>query len=153
MPELPEVELMCRNVHRWTKGKTIVATEGIENASQILHKNIRKCFRRGKYCILSIDSFFVVIHFRMTGKAVLLKEKRRFLRKKIMLDDGTNIGILDQRKFSTLDILSAKEFEQRFTNLGEEVWPMHRNGQWYQSRLAHRRSTLKALLLRQDILA
>ena len=153
MPELPEVELMCRNVRRWTTGKTIVATEGIENASQILHKNIRTCFRRGKYCVLSIGALFVVIHFRMTGKVVLLHEERKFLRKKLILNDGTEIGILDQRKFSTFEIMSSAELDNRFTGLGEEVWPVHRSAQWYHSKFAHRRSVLKALFLRQDIVA
>ena len=83
MPELPEVEFMCRNLERWTKGKSIVATEGIDNASHILQKNIRSCFRRGKYCILSVGDFFIVIHFRMTGKVVLLRGERKFLRKKL----------------------------------------------------------------------
>ena len=153
MPELPEVELMCRNLTRWTQGKTIVATEGIENETLILHKNIRTCFRRGKYCILPIGSFFVVIHFRMTGKVVLLKENRRFLRRKIRLHDGMEIGILDQRKFSTFEILNEEEFSQRFTILGAEVWPIHRSGQWFQERMGKSRSTLKNLFLRQDIIA
>ena len=153
MPELPEVEFMSRNLECWTKGKSIVATEGIDNASYILQKNISSCFRRGKYCILSVGDFFIVIHFRMTGKVVLLRGERKFLRKKLILDDGMEIGILDQRKFSTFEVLTSQEYNNRFINLGEEVWPIHRDAAWYRERLSNRRSTIKSLFLRQDIIA
>lgn len=153
MPELPEVELMCRRLAQWTKGKNIVRIEGVDNADVLLHKNIRKCFRRGKYCILLIGEMCAVIHFRMTGKVVLLDRERRFLRRKLILDDGTQIGIIDQRRFSTFEIFCGDEYAEKFSSLGDEVWPIHRNGDWYRDRFGERKGIIKPLLLRQDIVS
>ena len=143
---------MCRELAHWTEGKTIVQLEGVDNGGVLLHKNIRKCFRRGKYCILPIGTMYVVIHFRMTGKVVLIEEERKFVRRKMILCDGAAIGIVDQRRFSTFEILNKASYISRFEPFGEEVWPIHRCGNWYYERFGQRKGNVKALLLRQDII-
>jgi formamidopyrimidine-DNA glycosylase len=153
MPELPEVELMCRNMARWTESKKMIEIHGIKNGEELLHTEIQRCFRRGKYCVVPIGNRYWVIHFRMTGKLVRLEGERRFLRVRIVLDDGMELGILDQRRFATYDIISHKELEHKFSKLGDEVWPTHHSEQWFQDRLRHSKASLKSLLLRQDIVA
>ncbi len=153
MPELPEVELMCRNMTRWTESKKIIEIHGINDGEKLLYKQIKRCIRRGKYCIVPIGDLFWVIHFRMTGKVVRLDGERRFLRVRLVLSDGMEIGIVDQRRFATYDVCSAEELRLKLFKLGEEVWPNNHSSEWFKEKFSHSKASLKSLLLRQDIVA
>ena len=153
MPELPEVEIMCRNLTHWTENKKFTSIDGLKDAASILQKKIGACYRRGKYCILPVGEYFVVIHFRMTGKIVRLDTPRKFVRMCFFLDDGQQIALLDQRRFATVDILTKQEYLERMEAIGDEIWPKNHSGEWFAEKFSSSHARVKSLLLRQDIIA
>ena len=93
MPELPEVEVMRRDLEREVVGKKIKAVEVTGARSVRRHKNkkefvdvlvgrkIMAAQRRGKYLVLKLDgSDALVVHLGMSGQ--LLRAKRRARRRR-----------------------------------------------------------------------
>ena len=73
MPELPEVEIMVRNLRRWTAGRRVL---GIHRLDTRLSEDvvagqggwITAAWRRGKYAVLDVQgpmNGHLVFHFRM----------------------------------------------------------------------------------------
>ncbi len=61
MPELPEVEVMARNLARWTRGRTLVALEVVDPAlldpADVAHlagRTLGAAHRRAKLCLLPV---------------------------------------------------------------------------------------------------
>ena len=153
MPELPEVEIMTRNIHRWSAGKELVHFEGREFPLSWKTKRFGEAYRRGKFVVWPIGDLFFLLHFRMTGKVVLEDEPRKYIRFRWILGDGTTLCFIDQRRFGTVELLSKSDLELRFQNLGEEPWPQIRDGRWYQKRLGGCKGALKTTMLQQDRIA
>ena len=89
MPELPEVETVCRQLEPELRGATIEALEvldarwcrptpprGLERA--VAGARIERLGRRGKYLLLGLQGErTLVMHLRMTGNLVLVEGERR----------------------------------------------------------------------------
>ena len=71
MPELPEVEIMTSNIRRWTLGHKLMKVEGIPFPKTLLGSSVKQVYRRGKYCILDLEQYSLLVHFRMTGKMLI----------------------------------------------------------------------------------
>ncbi len=114
MPELPEVETLCRQLREVVVGKKIKKMivydsklKGIENPDD---RTICEVFRWGKNILLLMDNGrSVIIHLRMTGRLFWRKDDlhERHLRWRIVLEDG-KIDLVDPRRFATVRIEKAK---------------------------------------------
>src|SRR5262249_10947358 len=90
MPELPEVETVCRQLDPEVRGRRIDALEVLDGrwcrpvAPRKLEAAVRGATiaglgRRGKYLLLGLDGArTLVMHLRMTGNLVLVDGERKF---------------------------------------------------------------------------
>lgn len=114
MPELPEVETLCRQLHARIAGKEIVATRvydgklaGLRNLGG---RVIRLVERRGKSIVISLDDGeVIIIHLRMTGRLLWHEDKKReaHTRWRMTLTNG-NVDLIDVRRFATVTIAPLK---------------------------------------------
>src|SRR6476469_4941967 len=89
MPELPEVETVCRQLDPELAGRTIEALEVLDPRwcrpvapgkleAEVEGATIEGLGRRGKYLLLALDGArTLVMHLRMTGNLVLVEGEER----------------------------------------------------------------------------
>lgn len=110
MPELPEVETLCRQLRQKAAGAKILRTAvydeklaGLESIRGCVIQDVHRC---GKtiYVILN-DGRSVLIHLRMTGRLFWRdhETKEPYTRWRMTTDSG-NIDLIDPRRFATVKI-------------------------------------------------
>jgi len=115
MPELPEVETLCRQLHKKIAGEKILATKiydeklaGLEN---VRGRRIEEVRRFGKSIeIVLDDGRSIVIHLRMTGRLLWHqnKAKEKHTRWRMTVVDG-KVDLVDPRRFATIKIMTTHE--------------------------------------------
>lgn len=125
MPELPEVEIIRRELLLPLLGERIVDLEIDDKKIQIhsmdiLNKVITDLIRKGKYLFLIFnDSSSLLFHMGMTGSLIYTKAKEnlRFQRARITLSQGF-ISFCDARRFGKIKYLTENEREKVMESLG-----------------------------------
>lgn len=114
MPELPEVETLCRQLQKKVAGKKITGSEvydsKLSNIADIGKRSIAAVRRRGKTIeIILDDGHSVEIHLRMTGRLLWQEETARpkHSRWRISLSEG-NLYLVDPRRFATVAVLPTQ---------------------------------------------
>lgn len=129
MPELPEVEIVARSLHRLINQKRIDAAELLRErlAPDSPPKKFSKALRgacinfvhrRGKHILFDLDNGKTLItHLRMSGKFMLLppeSENPKFTHAMFYLDDETRLVFQDQRHFGLMKIVeTARLYEAK----------------------------------------
>ena len=164
MPELPEVEIMGRNLRSWALGSTLQAVElldprllvGASSLQQLVGREVQAVERRAKYLLVSLGDARLVLHFRMTGKVVLVgADPHRFVRARLVFSGGRTVAFKDHRCLGELHLLPAAELPAWLASkkLGPEPWPEPRDGTWWAERFARARGPIKPALLDQGRVA
>jgi len=115
MPELPEVETLCRQLHKKISDKKILATEIYDDKLATI-KNVRgqkvtAVEREGKRIVIVLDNGYAIyIHLRMTGRLLWQKDsvKPKHGRLRMTFADG-NVFLVDPRRFATVEVLKKKD--------------------------------------------
>lgn len=169
MPELPEVETVRRTLLPKLLNRTIQTIE-IPTPRQIYHpdpdtfkaelegETFTGIDRRGKYLLLRLGQHTLVCHLRMSGHLYVSDPERprdKHLHVLFHLDDGNELRYDDQRKFGGFHLLgpNGEGTPAGLQNLGPE--PLDDGWTWQdlQAGLADKRTSIKAALLDQSILA
>jgi formamidopyrimidine-DNA glycosylase len=115
MPELPEVETLCRQLQKKIAGKKISDSEvydyKLAHIKNVKGRTIVAVRRNGKMIEMMLnDGHSVLIHLRMTGRLLWQKESERpkHSRWHISLPKG-NLYLVDPRRFATVNVLQTKE--------------------------------------------
>ena len=162
MPELPEVEIMARNLHRWMAGCRIVRLEVMDDKfdEQSLRRvegsEVLRVSRRAKYAVLDFSGDqHLLLHYRMTGKTIVDPRSERRARLRWVLDKGPPVVFEDPRRFGTCEWVSSDDLLDYFENkkLGPEPWPELRDWHWWKDQLRALRGPIKPALMRQDRVA
>ena len=162
MPELPEVEIMSRNLHRWMAGHTITDVDVLddkldaESLRSIVGQQVIRAYRRAKYAIIELTGGqCLLLHYRMTGKTVLDPKRLRKARIRWVMDSGQVVSFEDPRRFGTCERIASADCSMFFAerNVGPEPWPTRRDGDWWKTQLAGLRGPIKPALMRQDRVA
>ncbi len=110
MPELPEVETLCRQLQVKIAGKKIQGTvaydEKLVGLEKISGCTIEKVRRSGKTIVLILhDGRAIAIHLRMTGRLLWQQGKKRepHTRWRMTLANG-NVDLVDPRRFATIKV-------------------------------------------------
>ena len=109
MPELPEVETVCRGLRPWLTGRTILRARRADapagpkyaNLEEADGKRIVAVRRRGKFVVMPLSGGDeLVVHLGMTGQ-LLRDEPPGHLRVKVELDPGPSpvLWFRDIRRF------------------------------------------------------
>ena len=166
MPELPEVETVCRELASptlfSTKIKNVIvswprtiACPGLEEfQTRIKGTNVLAVSRRGKYIILKLSSGQdLVIHLRMTGQFYYAKTSSEdpYVRVRLILDNQQELCFKDTRKFGRWYLVD--NHEEITSKLGPEPFDPLLTASVFHQALRKRKRQLKALLLDQEFIA
>ncbi len=159
MPELPEVEIMARNLDRWLSGHTIETVEVLDEKMDeaglltLIGTQVQGARRRAKYAVVDfVGGTSLVLHYRMTGKTVLDSQGIRRARVRFRTSRGIVVAFEDQRRFGELWVLPTDKLGEFFgaKRIGPEPWPLPRHGAWWSEQLRALRGPIKSALMRQD---
>jgi formamidopyrimidine-DNA glycosylase len=166
VPELPEVETIRAGLEPHLVGRTFDRVEisdprltrphdSREVAAELEGERVAAVERRGKYLVVRFETGRVLlIHLRMTGSLRLLRDEDDdpYRRAVVRLDNGSDVGYRDVRRFGTWLLLEPSELEPYLkTRLGKEPLGNGLTARSLTDRLARRRAPLKAVVLDQRV--
>ncbi len=153
MPELPEVETLCRQLQAMIVGKhiheSVVYDEKLSGLGNVGGCRIETVRRDGKAIALKLDDErYIKIHLRMTGRLLWRPhgEREPHTRWRLSLENG-NIDLVDPRRFATVRV------EDESTANPEKDLFMRFNEKEFLTRQAVRRISVKILLMDQKAIA
>lgn len=127
MPELPEVETVCRGIRPHVIGRTILGIQWsgkslrtpvqIERLRSLLTgRTFTSVNRRAKYILASMDDgTMLVIHLGMTGNLGLFSRDlapSKHCHLRFLLSDTMELRYCDARRFGSIQTLNAEEAGQ-----------------------------------------
>lgn len=171
MPELPEVETIVRNLRadgdatpslvgltiqsvRTNWPRHIVEPELDEFRSLLRNRSITGVDRRGKYIIIQLGEFALLIHLRMSGDLSLVRAEQptgNYDHTVFQLSDGWELRFSDARKFGRVHLTDTPS--KVLGRLGPEPLSKSFRARDLAEILRSRRRQLKPLLLDQSALA
>jgi len=173
MPELPEVEVMRRDLEREVVGKKIKAVEVTGTRSVRRHRN-RKEFitvltgrkitavqRRGKYLVMKLDgNDALIVHLGMSGQLLRAKTAREKAPKHthvaITFTQGGLLRFIDPRTFGEMFVAPYDNLDQQVDELAHlGLDPLETALSWdlFGRMLAEKKTKLKPLLMDQKFIA
>jgi formamidopyrimidine-DNA glycosylase len=170
MPELPEVETVCRGLAGVLAGRVIRRLElrrpdlrfpfPVGLAGLVEGRRVRGVRRRAKYILIDLeDGGALIAHLGMSGRMVIGPAAGLVAvphdHVVITTDSGMAITFNDARRFGFLDYARAADLpaHRLLRDLGPEPLSNEFSGPVLAERLAGRRSPIKAGLLDQKVVA
>ncbi len=166
MPELPEVELVTRQLDHHLRGRTIQRARLLlrrlapdttpTQFARLLHNSrIESITRRGKHILLLLSNERVlIVHLRMTGRFLFVSagsRKPKHTHAEFFLDDRRRLLFIDQRQFGFMKIVRAEELYQskELCKLAPEPFSEEFSPKYLYETLQRSNRALKELLLDQ----
>jgi formamidopyrimidine-DNA glycosylase len=173
MPELPEVEVIRRDLEREVVGRKVkgVEADGMravrrhhnrkQFATRLVGKKITGVERRGKYLLLKLDGDEVlVVHLGMSGQLLRAKTSREPMAKHthvvITFTQGGQLRFVDPRTFGEMFVTETDQVEKQVPELAHlGIDPLESAMSWehFGSLMADRHGKLKPLLMDQKVIA
>jgi formamidopyrimidine-DNA glycosylase len=173
MPELPEVEVVRRDLEREIVGKKVKSVD-VAGMRSIRRYRQRKPFiqalegrkftgveRRGKYLILKLDDAnALVVHLGMSGQLLRAKTARETAPKHthvtIVFTQGGQLRFVDPRTFGEMFVTPLDGIEQEVDELAHlGIDPLETAMSWdyFGELVAQRHAKLKPALMDQKLMA
>jgi formamidopyrimidine-DNA glycosylase len=159
LPELPEVETVCRTIAPRVSGRIIrearyfspLAADGDPDgmAAALNGRRILDVRRKGKYLIFALDTGWMRLHLRMTGKLLFDGPRTPWTRALLELDDGHTLVFDDPRQFGRLLWSSAPP--EDVSRLGPDALDL--GAEEFAAQFCGRSGRVKPLLLNQRVLS
>lgn len=166
MPELPEVEIVARDLHRRIAGRILSSAElrrerlvpdmGPEAfAKRLTGPVIRFVHRRGKHVLLDLDNgLTLIVHLRMSGRFMLLSTNDadpKFAHAVFHFEDGERLIFDDQRHFGMMKLVETPALAQtkQIAKLAPEPFSEEFSPAFLSNTVRSSTRTLKAVLLDQ----
>ncbi|MDG4475570.1 bifunctional DNA-formamidopyrimidine glycosylase/DNA-(apurinic or apyrimidinic site) lyase [Thiovibrio frasassiensis] len=164
MPELPEVEVVCRGLAPLVLKRKILSVS-------FSNKKLRKPFPRAKMYrhvegafILGVERRAKYILLRLTGKAILLfhlgmtgkigifpsdSPRRRHDHLRFLLDNGKEMRFNDVRRFGCVEVYSEKELQESdpFAGLGPEPFSEDFSADYLLEKARGKKTPVKSFLM------
>jgi formamidopyrimidine-DNA glycosylase len=171
MPELPEVETVCRGLAVPLEGRRIASVEvrrpdlrfplpaGL--AERLAGRRVDRISRRAKYIRAFLDNGEVLVaHLGMSGRMTIDRAEEGPPPGKhdhviLVTEAGDRVRFCDPRRFGYMDLLDGDTLDSHpwFAGLGPEPLGNEFNAPWLAARLEGRRSPIKAALLDQQVVS
>ncbi len=164
VPELPEVETVCRGLSKFLVGLRISSIEinrdGLRFPFPLDLKSIKGCHvlnvrRRAKYILIELENdLTLLVHLGMTGRFKLctgatIIEKHDHL---VFHFDGGSIAIYtDPRRFGIIDLIHGDTIHPLLAKLGPEPLSNDWNFEVLHKSLNRRNSPIKSVLMNQHV--
>lgn len=168
MPELPEVETVCRGLARMLPGNKIRAItprrkdlripfpaqlKSVEGAK------VTAIRRRAKYILVQLsDGQTLVIHLGMSGRLLLRSHDEKHAPGKhdhmiLFMSDGTSVTFNDPRRFGLVALAATKDLAQHklFAHLGPEPLEKTFSAAYLMEKTAAKKVAIKLAIMDQQI--
>jgi len=169
MPELPDVETLARRLRRRLRGRRIRGVR-LLTPSTVRHpdpatftrlirgRRVLGVDRRGKYLLLRLTGdLTLAVHLRMTGNFEIAAPGAPIHpHTRVLFDvDGLQLRFTDLRRFGHMDLLTPRQLLHLpgLATLGVEPLGAEFTRERLREIVQQHRAGLKALLLRQDLIA
>jgi formamidopyrimidine-DNA glycosylase len=170
MPELPEVETVCRGLRPKLEGqkleRVIQRREDLrfplpkDFAARLTGLAIERIERRAKYMLLHLDNgWTLLVHLGMSGRMTMIDGEPPTAGKhdhiEFTTEAGTTVRYNDARRFGFMDLIETDRLKVNpmLRNLGPEPLSNAFNDAALSEALQGRRLPIKAALLDQKIVA
>jgi formamidopyrimidine-DNA glycosylase len=169
MPELPEVETVRLGLEKVLAGRRIKRVDLRRKdlrrpfprrfAARLEGRRIEVVGRRAKYIVAELDDGnSLVMHLGMSGSFRIDNGTGRLSAHDhvvIRLDSGKRAIFNDPRRFGAMDIAATegRDDQPPFAGLGIEPLGLELTPQWLAARLARRKTSIKAALMDQHLIA
>jgi formamidopyrimidine-DNA glycosylase len=162
LPELPEVEVVCRGLDALVTGRRVARIDCLsprlryplppEMAERLQGSVCEQVQRRAKYLLFGFGETLLVWHLGMTGQFHVLPgdvAAGRHEHVRIDFDDGGTLRYRDARRFGYAGILPAVGWQAHpwFAGLGPEPLQEGFDVDYLHSRCVGRRTPIKHLLM------
>lgn len=166
MPELPEVEIICRNlsemigpdqeIREWIFFRPDLRFKIPKAALQkVKGKLLLKIARRAKYIVFDFGEYSVISHLGMTGswRQVAAHWDRRKHDHLAFILKNTKIFVFeDPRRFGFIEVVKTKQLINRFRDLGVEPLDKMTDFSELTRRLRKVKSPIKTAIMNQKFL-
>jgi formamidopyrimidine-DNA glycosylase len=166
MPELPEVEIVTRALHKAVGGRHILSADLLrprlapDSTPARFASDLRECrivhvHRRGKNILFDLDNGrTLLVHLRMSGRFRLLsanEEDPKFTHAVLYLDRDSRLVFDDQRHFGLMKVIktSALALDPSIAKLAPEPFSADFSAEYLMAVLMSSSRTLKEFLLDQ----
>ncbi|WP_017295639.1 DNA-formamidopyrimidine glycosylase [Geminocystis herdmanii] len=172
MPELPEVETVCRGLNKATSELTIIGAEVLLSRSLaypdveitftegIKSRKIITWHRRGKYLLAQLSQGWLGVHLRMTGQLLWLNRDtplQKHTRIRLFFPDHQELRFVDTRTFGKMWFIPDDEAPEAIITglqkLGYEPFSADFSEDYLRSKLSKSRRPIKTVLLDQSLVA
>lgn len=170
MPELPEVEVIRRELEPLICGKTFAVPvlhmptsvqypSPDEFIRRLAGRRVDSVSRKGKYLIINLGPGALVVHLRMTGNLLFSEqgalEESRFLRVSLPFTDASTLYFSDMRRFGRIWLIdnAADLSEIVLKRTGPDIYTDVARDQFLSLLSSRKRAKVKALLLDQRFVA
>jgi len=167
MPELPEVEVICRGLTPLLEGCRIQQVEvmhhqlrypvPMEMISLLPELTVKAVKRRAKYILFCFDSELVLVwHLGMTGQFHVLdsnESKAVHEHVRITFTNGRSLCYRDARRFGYAGVTSVDKLQEHswFCRLGPEPLSEEFNVEMLYALSRGRKTPIKALLMNNEV--
>ena len=167
MPELPEVETVCRGLTGVLTGRRFAKVElrrkdlripfpkGL--AAALTGRRVERIYRRAKYVMMALDNGQVLIaHLGMSGRMTIIKDASKPGPHDHVIfttDDGTVVRFNDPRRFGLITLAAATDLDEHklFRHLGPDAVSEAFTPAVLSAALKGRKTSIKVALLDQRI--
>jgi formamidopyrimidine-DNA glycosylase len=169
MPEKPEVITVTKKLRQHILGKTIkdckIYWDNIiaypkpkEFIEKIKNQTIHNITSRGKFIVIELDDYNLLIHLRMEGKFLFRKkeeEKTKHEHVEFLLNDEVSWRYQDVRKFGKMYLIKKEDTYQikPLKDLGLEYNDPNLSSSYLKEKLKNKTLPIKTVLLDQSIIA
>ena len=174
MPELPEVESICRKLNELTTGQTILGGQVLLTRSLAYPSSVREFLnlidnvdlkiwkRRGKYLLAELDSNkgWIVFHLRMTGQLLLTQQSEplsKHTRLRLFCKNSYELRFIDIRTFGKVWVIppsyNPEDIITGLKKLGVEPFSNDFSINYLIENLTRYKRNIKTILLDQSIIA
>lgn len=170
MPELPEVETVCRGIANKIDQKNITRIDlrrpnlrfviPADLPPTAKNQKVIRIHRRNKYALIDLDNnITIMIHLGMSGR-ILFHDTPEFKIEKhdhvlFYIDDGSVMILNDPRRFGMVDMIATDQLNTHrlIKNIGFDPFDDALTAQWLFDKFKGKKTTMKAALLDQRIIA
>ncbi|MBU1323156.1 hypothetical protein KKE75_03825, partial [Patescibacteria group bacterium] len=148
MPELPEVETICRQLNKVLAGQRIKSLRGV--SLQVEGKKILGVKRKAKMIIIELsEGVSLLIHLKMTGQLIYNGKENKYTRAIFELDKG-KLYFNDLRKFGWIKIMQNEKLKAQISQLPADVVDKEFTPHLLQNILRSSGQAIKTVLMDQS---
>lgn len=166
MPELPEVETVCRGLAPHMEGATFTSVilrrkdlrfpfpRGFAN--RLEGTSVEAIHRRAKYALVTLSSGeTLIMHLGMSGSFQIDEEAGKHEHVRFIMSNGRQIGYTDPRRFGFMDLAKTATLADHkfFASMGIEPLGNELSGEKLTQLFEGRKAPIKAALLDQSLVA